>query len=97
MGPVAPSRPLHLVLLFAEASTEQQGGSPGAAGPPPTLSVPQAPVWQEPGQAPGFRAGKAVRIAPIQLPGCAHISWRPGDRPAHFCLDVCQGGVGMAT
>ena len=68
-----------------------RAGSPGAEGPPPVLLCSRSCA------KPHVSAGKTARIAPIQLPQCAHIGWQPRAWPAHFCLDVCQGGVGMAT
>lgn len=93
MGPVPPSWPFHLVLMPAEPSTEKQGWESWSRG---TSSHPlcvhrlmSSRSWAKP----QVSAGKAERIAPIQLPECAHIGWQPRDGAGPF-LPGCLPGQG---
>ena len=72
-----------------------RAGSPGAEGLPCVFFVSKGSCLA--GPKPQAPVGKPERTAPVQLPACAHIAGSSEIEPAHFCLDACWGGVGMAT
>lgn len=86
MGPVPPSCPFHLVLM--EPSIEHQGWESRSTSHPLCIHrLRSSRSWAKP----EVSAGKAERIAPIQLLECAHIGWQPRDGAGPFLPGCLQG------
>lgn len=98
MGPGPPSHHLHLVLMPAEPSHPgSRAGSPGAEGPPLVVFVSKGSRLAGAEPSPRFpqERRRGVFQSDDQNVLASPAALRSG--PAHFCLDACWGGVGMAT
>lgn len=72
MGTVPSSWPFHPVLMSAEPAIEPWSRAT-SSHPLCVHRLMSSRSWAKP----QVSAGKAERIAPIQLPECAHIGWQP--------------------